>query len=463
MKAGRVRKIAVTGGSGQLGTLVVRRLLDRPDIDVVVCIDRAPHRIASSKLAFVNTDIRDRDLTTHLSGCDTVVHCAFLVFSNVAADVFRSINVEGSKNVFRAAAAAGVEGVVYLSSISAYGCFPGHPVPIIEETPRIYQPSFPYAACKFEVEAFLDTFERDHPRIAFCRLRPNLLLGRSMPHIVGTLLRKGHVPHHGGAALPIVSDEDVADLVLLAIDKRARGAFNAAADELRTAEELAEQFGLHIVWAPKPLVSCYGALDRLLKKVGWSLPYDVSWAACTAGVTLIASSARAKCELAWSPRYPTASAVLQRFWEITPRRLDRRLALALILLKREGRREKRAGQRARVHLCITGEYGGNIALLATAGAITIRREVPELPTSAIILSSELLCRLLCGKADIESACRDGKVRFKGSSDGRAMLDWMVATFALLRSRRAIAGTGARLVTRALAAKGRTVGVFDAQD
>jgi hypothetical protein len=71
--------------------------------------------------------------------------------------------------------------------------------------------------------------------------------------------------------------------------------------------------------------------------------------------------------------------------------------------------------------------------------------------------------MLFGKVDVESACRDGKVRFEGSSDGRAMLDWMVATFALLRSRRAIAGTGARLFTRALAAKGRTVGVFDAQD
>ena len=43
------RKIAVTGGSGQLGKLIVRRLMERSDIDSVISVDRARPRIAGAK------------------------------------------------------------------------------------------------------------------------------------------------------------------------------------------------------------------------------------------------------------------------------------------------------------------------------------------------------------------------------------------------------------------------------
>jgi nucleoside-diphosphate-sugar epimerase len=440
------RNIAVTGGSGQLGRLVVRRLLQRPDIDKVVCVDRAPPRIASARLEFIRADVRDENLARHFAGCDTVVHCAFLVTANAPADVFRSVNIEGSKNVFRAAVAAGAEGIVYISSILAYGSVHGHPVPITEDTPRVHQPAFPYAACKFEIEAFLDRFESEHPAVAISRLRPNVLLGRAVPHALGLLLRKGQIPPNGGAPLWIVSDEDVADLVLLAIDQRARGAFNAAADP-RTADELIEEFGMRKVWAPKPLVLGYAVLDRALKKIGLHLPYDSSWFVCTEGVVLVNSSERAKRELGWSPRYPTASAVLRRFREIAPRRLDRRLALALRLIAREGRRHLPAP--ASVHLCISGEYGADCSVVVTDGKLSIRRGAPEFPASAIFVSAALLGRLLAGEADVERACQTGDLSLEGNADGRRILDWMVATFACLRARAGVAATIARLLTRAL--------------
>jgi UDP-glucose 4-epimerase len=335
------RKIAVTGGSGQLGRLIVRRLLKRSDVDTVVSIDCVPPRIGSTKLKFIDADVRDENLASYFAGCDTVVHCAFLVTSNAPADVFRSINIEGSKNVFRAAVAAGAQGIIHISSILAYGSVHGHPVPITEGTPRVYQPAFPYAACKFEVEAFLDAFEVEHPEVTICRLRPSVLLGREVPHVLGSLLRKGLIPSNGGAPFWIVSDEDVSDLVLLAIEKRVRGPFNATTDQPRTADELIEEFGLKKLWVPmrKLVLDGYVAIDRALKKIGLHLPYDASWLVSTEGVMLIFSSARAKTELGWSPRYPTASAVLRRFLEIAPRRLDRRLALALWLIARQGRRQ----------------------------------------------------------------------------------------------------------------------------
>jgi UDP-glucose 4-epimerase len=446
---GRVQlgKVAVTGGSGQLGALIVRRLLARSDIDAVVCIDRSPPRIASTKVQFIGSDIRDKNLDRHFVGCDTVVHCAFLVTSNAPADVYHSVNVEGSKNVFRAAATAGCKAVVYMSSIAAYGCVPGHPVPITEDAARVYQPDFPYSACKFEVEAFLDSFDAEHPDIAVCRIRPNILLGRTVPHALGTLLRKGEIPPTGGAPLPIVSDEDVADLVLLAIEKRARGPFNAGVEELLTADELAKELGLAVAWIPKPLVFGYGMLDRMLKLVRLHLPYDIAWLTSTQDVTIAVSSLRAKNELGWRPRYPTASAVLRHFLETAPRRLDRRLALALWLIAQEGRRQHGGAQRVCVHLCIEGEYGGDYSIIATGGRTSIRRGTPKLPTSAVFVPSTVLCGLLAGVIDLDRAIRNEEVRTEGSSDGYDILRWMVKTFTLLPRRNNLAGRTARLLMR----------------
>jgi nucleoside-diphosphate-sugar epimerase len=403
-------------------------------------------------LEFIRADIRDENFAQHLADCTAVVHCAFLVTSNAPEPVFRSINIEGSKNVFRAAVAAGVETVVYLSSIMAYGSVPGHPVPIKEDTPRIYQPAFPYAACKFEVEAFMDEFEVAHPEVAICRLRPNILLGRNVPHLLGWLLRRNWVPSFGGAPLAIVSDEDVADLVMLALEQRARGPYNAAADDLRTAEQLAKEFDLYVLNVWKPFVLAYAALDWCLKKIGFGLPYDAAWVTRLEGISLVASSARAKSELGWSPRYPTASAVLEHFRAIAPRRLDFRLYLVLKLLKREGRQAgpELVGRSARVHLCVTGEFGEDYSLLLSEGRISFRSDPPEFPTSAIIVSSSTFCRLLARQVDIESAHGSGSIVFEGNRDGRMMLGWIVATFGSICGGRGLRGSAARTLARWLA-------------
>ncbi|MDQ3742501.1 MAG: NAD-dependent epimerase/dehydratase family protein, partial [Actinomycetota bacterium] len=62
-----------------------------------------------------------------------VVHLAFIVLG--ASDRTRDINLEGSRNVFEAAVAAGVKRLVYTSSVAAYGFHEDNPVPLGEEVP----------------------------------------------------------------------------------------------------------------------------------------------------------------------------------------------------------------------------------------------------------------------------------------------------------------------------------------
>lgn len=52
-----------------------------------------------------------------VADADVVVHLAFIVLG--ASDATRDINVEGSRNVFRAALDARVDRLVYLSSVAA--------------------------------------------------------------------------------------------------------------------------------------------------------------------------------------------------------------------------------------------------------------------------------------------------------------------------------------------------------
>src|SRR4051812_29103201 len=230
-------RIAVTGGSGQLGTLVLRRLADDRTIKEIVALDLRPPLIVSGKLRDVRADVRDPAIGQHLQGCDALIHLAFLVAKRGQRTLQDDVNVGGSMNVFRAAIASGVRRFLYASSVAAYGVVPGLPVPVVEETPRTRQAEFWYACAKFDVEAGLDDLERAHAGLSVARFRPAILIGRRMDHQLGAAMRRGYFPD--GGSMPVVWDEDVADAFLLALRSGARGAFNVTAEEPLTARELA--------------------------------------------------------------------------------------------------------------------------------------------------------------------------------------------------------------------------------
>src|SRR4051812_49666221 len=81
-------------------------------------------------------DVRDQDaLEQAFAGADVVVHLAFMITGTAARQTIRAINVEGTLNTFRAAAAAGARRFVYASSVAAYGFHPDNPQPMTEEGP----------------------------------------------------------------------------------------------------------------------------------------------------------------------------------------------------------------------------------------------------------------------------------------------------------------------------------------
>lgn len=445
-------RIAVTGGSGQLGTLVLRRLAADDAVTGIVSIDLRPPAIVSSKLRAVTADVRDPNFARHLEGCEGLVHLAFVVTTAPPRHVFDDININGSKNVFRAAAAAGVKRVVYSSSIAAYGVLPGLPVPVVETTPRRLQQDFAYAACKFQVEDFLDSFEPEHPDLSIARLRPAILIGGVMEHMLGDMLRRRVVVDAGprSAPLPIVWDEDVADAAILALKAGARGAFNLAADEPLTMADLARAGGLRLLNLPGPVRTAATRARTLAGKVGLVPSTDPKWLEVT-GVVLIVSSEKARRELGWSPRWPTAADVIKRYVEVAPSRPDRRILAFFRAVERASRTAAPIPDAPRfsgdLYVRLAGPGGGDFSVRADDGRLAIRQGIPRPPAGIVTLTARTFLELLNGRTDFATATRGGLLEVEGEPLAGRVLQGMFEQFRAQTTQRGFAGWSSRRLSR----------------
>jgi dihydroflavonol-4-reductase len=127
----------VTGGTGFVGSHLVRVLLERGK--QVRCLVRSTSRLDNLNdlsVDFVTGDLRDLDsLRKATKGCNVVYHCAadYRLWCKDPNEMYQS-NVEGSNNVMQAAFDAGVERVVYTSTVGCLG-LNDNGEPANEETP----------------------------------------------------------------------------------------------------------------------------------------------------------------------------------------------------------------------------------------------------------------------------------------------------------------------------------------
>ena len=120
--------IIVTGGIGHIGCATVESLLQQGHS--VRVLDRTAVADIESDVQetikdadYTKVDITDFDsLEPHFDGADAVVHLAVLTYpgAGLEHDIFR-INANGTFNIYRAAANAGIRRVVCASSINALG------------------------------------------------------------------------------------------------------------------------------------------------------------------------------------------------------------------------------------------------------------------------------------------------------------------------------------------------------
>ena len=120
----------VTGATGYIGSAVVRQLLDKGK--TVRCLVRETSslkNLAGLDVEPVYGDIRDMDsLSRALDGCDNVYHLA-AVYANWLPDagLMYQVNEEGTRNLLATCKTAGVNKIVYCSSVAALGAHSKNP------------------------------------------------------------------------------------------------------------------------------------------------------------------------------------------------------------------------------------------------------------------------------------------------------------------------------------------------
>jgi dihydroflavonol-4-reductase len=111
----------VTGASGFLGWHVARVLTERGHRVRALC--RPASQIRELDAERVTGDLRDREsLARAVAGCELVFHVAadYRLWCKHPNELYRS-NVDGTRNLLEAAAAAGVERIVYTSTVGCIG------------------------------------------------------------------------------------------------------------------------------------------------------------------------------------------------------------------------------------------------------------------------------------------------------------------------------------------------------
>ncbi len=231
----------VTGGSGFLGHLIARRLVERGEQVRVLDVWRDP--AMSSEIEFVQCDIRDRDgVARAMSDIDVVHHNVALVPLTKSGAGYWEVNVEGSRIAAECAVAAGVGGFIHMSSSALYGA-PAD-VPITEKTPT--GPIEIYGRAKLAGE---NEVRRvcDDAGLLLVSIRPRTILGEGRLGIFQILFewiqanRNVYVIGSGDIEFQFLHAHDLMDFYLLALDAQKPGIYNVGTDRYGTLRGALEE------------------------------------------------------------------------------------------------------------------------------------------------------------------------------------------------------------------------------
>jgi dihydroflavonol-4-reductase len=295
----------VTGATGFIGSHVTRLLVERGDEVLITVRARSNLRpLEELDVTAMRADVRDRRAIRHaMRDVDRVFHTAGTTSLKLPRERVFALNVEGTRIVLEEALRAGVERVVYTSSVAAIG--PAANGSTANERNRwdAGRHRIPYVDAKREAEVTtIRLFERGLPVVI---VNPALVLGagdpgRSSTAFVRQFLRR-EIPMYVDGTLNIVGVDDVARGHLLADERGVPGERYILGNRNFTLDRLFADLGRLSGVEPPPLklplhvaLVVAGAARPVLGR-RMPLPSEVR----AASLNWAFSSAKAKRELGW--------------------------------------------------------------------------------------------------------------------------------------------------------------------
>jgi len=219
------KKILITGGTGFLGTHIVRQFLDAGETNLRVMASAVPEWINDAGCEAAEGSVTNReDVAKAVKNVSAIYHLAGKVSrENKDAAVMNKIHVEGTRILCQAAKEAGVKTFVLASSSGTIA---------VSETEEILDETYPtpieiisrwayYASKYYQERTALDNFDGKGLKLVI--LNPSLLLGTdderlsSTKPILDFLARK--IPYTPGGGLSFVDARDAATAFIYALEK----------------------------------------------------------------------------------------------------------------------------------------------------------------------------------------------------------------------------------------------------
>lgn len=217
-------RVFLTGATGFVGWHLLEALLARGD--QVRCLARPASRrlLEGASVEVVVGDLTDFEaIRRAVEGAEAVYHCAadYRLYVEDPAAMYRA-NVEGTRNVLRAAAESGAQRVVYTSTVGALGLHPAGE-PADERTAgRLGQMVGHYKRSKFLAERVAEEWAiRGLPVVI---VNPSAPVGERdiKPTATGKMILdflKGRIPAYVETGLNLVDVRDVAAGHILAMER----------------------------------------------------------------------------------------------------------------------------------------------------------------------------------------------------------------------------------------------------
>jgi nucleoside-diphosphate-sugar epimerase len=312
--------VAVTGPTGEIGIPFIGALERTREVKKIIGMARRPFDPKSRgwrKTEYRQGDVLDRESVDNLvKGADVVVHLAFIILG--ASDKTRDINVEGSRNVFKAAVDAGAKRLIYTSSVAAYGFHDENPQPLTEDVPTRGSESHPYSAQKSELERVLEESIAGS-KIGAYVYRPCVVAGPDATMLVDAIpyvklnealpaaarqlfdivpILKPIIPDPG-VPFQLVHHDDVASALKAGVlGKGEPGVYNLAGEGELTMSDLADALGWYSIPVPDLAVD---ATAEVVSRLPF-LPAEAKWINAVRTPVLM-STDKARKTLRWRPKY----------------------------------------------------------------------------------------------------------------------------------------------------------------
>lgn len=215
----------VTGASGFIGANLVAALTEA-GWEVRALLRPTSSTVALADLTYepVLGDVVDADsLPPAIAGCDAVFHAAGVVADYWQQDLEQlyRVNVEGTRNVVRAALASGVSGLIHTSSQAALGLGNGTQPVSEDRSFDIHPQVYPYGHSKHlaELEVQRAVVQGLHAVI----VNPTVVLGPRDVNLANSRIilevDRGRVPAVPAGGVNVVDALDVAEGHLLALER----------------------------------------------------------------------------------------------------------------------------------------------------------------------------------------------------------------------------------------------------